>query len=431
MKTLSALAVGLLLCPAVYADDWPQWRGPNRDGVSKETGLLKTWPKEGPKLLWTYKDAGVGYSCPAVVGDRLYTMGGRSDGDYLFALDVKEGKELWAFKIGPVFTFKGNAWGDGPRGAPSVDGQRVYALDGGGDLVCVDAAKGTQIWRKNMSKDLNGEVNPVQFGPGGWGWSWSPLVDGDQVICVPGGKDGALAALNKKTGEVVWRSKELTDLATYSSPIMADIGGIHQYIEVTNAGVAGVEAKGGKLLWNFKRPKEFNDVVIPTPVFHDNAVYMTVTSLGFRGGCDLVKLTPDAGGIKATKGWSNLDLPNTTAGVVLVGEHIYGYSESKRTGGWVCQEFKTGKIVWNEPDALDRGSLIAADGCLYCYGEESGILALVEANPAEKWKEKARFEIPEKSKHLAPNGKIWTPPVIANGKLYLRDQELLFCYAIK
>jgi hypothetical protein len=145
----------------------------------------------------------------------------------------------------------------------------------------------------------------------------------------------------------------------------------------------------------------------------------------------VVQLTAADGGIKAAKGWANPNLPSSVSGVVLVGEHVYGSSDSKRTSGWFCQEFKSGKIVWNEPDALDRGSLIAADGCLYCYGEESGILALVEANPGEKWKEKARFEIPEKSKHLAPNGKIWTPPVIANGKLYLRDQELLFCYAIK
>jgi outer membrane protein assembly factor BamB len=312
-----------------------------------------------------------------------------------------------------------------------VDGDRVYALGGFGDLVCCATAKGDVIWRKSMTEGLSGEVNPIIGGPGGWGWTWSPLVDGDVVICVPGGKDGTLAALDKKTGNVVWRSKELTDKATYSSPIVAEVGGIRQYIEMTNAGVAGVDAKTGKLLWYYKRATEYKDVVIPTPVFHNDAVYTTVTSLSFRGGCDLVSLTPADGTIKAAKAWANLDLPNTVAGVVRVGDHVYGFSESKKNGGWVCQEFKTGKVVWNDPEALDTGSLIAADGCLYCYGEDSGILALVAADPARKWDEKARFEIPMKSKYLAPRGKIWTPPVIANGKLYLRDQELLFCYNIK
>jgi outer membrane protein assembly factor BamB len=435
MKTSTALALLAGLCLAAVTargDDWPQWRGPDRDGVSKEKGLTKTWPKDGPPLVWTMKELGLGYSGPAVVGDRLYILGTRGDGECLFALDVKSGKEVWQApaKIGPVFTFKGNSWGNGPRATAAVAAGMVYALGGFGDLVCVDAKDGKEVWRRSMAKDFGGAVNPIMNDAGGWGWTWSPLVDGDQVIAVPGGKDGLLAALDKKTGNVIWRSTGVTDKATYSSPIVAEVGGIRQYVAMTNAGVVGVAAKDGKPLWYYKRTPEYKDVVIPTPVFHDDAVYVTITSLAFKGGCDLVKLTPDGGGITATKAWANLDLPNTVAGVVRVGEHVYGYSESKENQGWVCQEFKTGKLVWPRPGDFEPGSAIAADGCLYCYGEETGTLVLAEASPAG-WKEKARFEIPQKSAHRPPNGKIWTPPVLADGKLYLRDEELLFCYDVK
>jgi outer membrane protein assembly factor BamB len=186
----------------IRAEDWPQWQGPDRTNVSKETGLLKTWPKDGPKLLWTFEKAGVGYSGPAVVGDRLYTMGGREDTSYVFAIDVKSGKEIWNCPIGKLFK---NGYGDGPRSTPTVDGDFLYALDAQGELICVEIASGKKRWAVNLEKDLKGEMMS------GWGYSESPLVDGDQVVCCPGGKEGTVAALDKKTGKVLWRSKELTD----------------------------------------------------------------------------------------------------------------------------------------------------------------------------------------------------------------------------
>src|SRR5438132_17305 len=226
MKTrwlpILALALGLLTLAAPAAD-WPQWRGPNRDGISKETGLLKSWPKDGPKLAWTFTSAGIGYSGPAVAAGQLYLTGGRNGSEELFAIDTKTASEKWSVKIGPIFTFKGNIWGDGPRATPTVDGDRVYALGGQGDLVCV-GADGKEIWRKNMTRDLGGEVSQIggSLDELAWGYTWSPLVDGDQLICVPGGAKGTLAALNKMTGAVTWRSQDFKEAAPYASPVVAE-----------------------------------------------------------------------------------------------------------------------------------------------------------------------------------------------------------------
>ncbi|HZT83404.1 MAG TPA: PQQ-binding-like beta-propeller repeat protein, partial [Gemmataceae bacterium] len=416
------LCISLCLgASVVSAADAPQWRGPNRDGVFKDTGLLKAWPKAGPRLLWTYKDAGVGYSSEAVVGDRLYTMGARGKDEFVFCLDAsdpKAVKQLWAVKVGPLFTFSGNKWGDGPRSTPTVHDGLVYALGGAGNLVCLDARDGALKWQKDMLKDLDGD--PSQNGGGWWGYSWSPLVDGEQVICVPGGKKGAVAALDRKSGKVLWRSKELTDPAVYSSPIGAAVGGRKQYVQLTDNGIAGVAAKDGSLLWFYKQ--KYADVVIPTPLFHDGYVYAAA------GGnvCDLLKLTASGDGVKAAKVYSNKNMKTLVNGVVRVDGGIFGHSDRR---GWVCQDFVKGKIVWEEENVLGPGSASYADGRLYCFGEDEGVVVLAEANK-EGWKEHGRFTIPEKSKLRKPGGRMWTPPVIANGRLYLRDQDLIFCFDI-
>lgn len=430
MKT-TRIIVTLAALSAIAAD-WPQWRGPNRDDVSKETGLLKTWPKEGPKLLWTFKNAGVGYSGPAIVGDTLYCAGGRGDTEFLFALDAKTGTEKWSAKIGPLFDWAiGNEWNAGPGATPAVDGNRVYALGGQGELVAVDSANGTIVWRKNMVKDFGGEVDPIGGSANpkiAWGYTWSPLVDGDKVVCVPGGKDGTLAALDKKTGNVIWRSTGLTELATYSSPIVAEVGGIRQYIQMTLLGVAGVAAKDGKLLWYHRREEKYTDVVIPTPIFHDSYVY----TAHWTEGCDLIQLVPSGGEIKVNLVYSSPEMKNRDGGVVLVNGHVFGCSEGR--AGWLCQDFKTGKPAWSlkRPPAIERGSLIYADGNLYLLGEKGNVVLLeATTDKAAGWQEKGRFELPERSKLNKVKGMAWTHPVIANGRLFLRDQELLFCFDVK
>lgn len=412
-RTVSALLVCLGLPGLIRADDWPQWRGPDRTSISKESGLLKEWPKAGPKLLWTFEEGGNAYSSPSIVGDRLYTMGTQSGSDVVIAIDVKTGKQVWASRVGEIF--KQNR-GDGPRGTPTVDADALYAVSGQGDVVCLATADGTRRWSVSFRNDLGGRLMS------GWGYSESPLVDGDRLIVTPGGQGGTLAALDRKTGKVIWRSKDLKDEAGYSSPIVAEVADVRQYIQMTAKGVAGVAADSGKLLWSYERPG-YRTAVVPTPNYHDSHVFVTA---GYGAGCDLIKLTPQDGGFKAEKVYANKNMVNHHGGVVLYQGHVYGYSDGK---GWVCQNFKTGEIVWSERGKLGKGSLTLADGKLYCYSEDRGTLVLVDASPAG-WKEHGRFTIPRESQ-IRGRGKVWTHPVVANGKLYLRDQELLFAFDIK
>jgi len=329
-------------------------------------------------------------------------------------------REVWSARVGPVFAFKGNQWAWGPRATPAVHRGLVYALGGQGELVCVEAATGAKRWRVNLRSDLGGEVS-LDGAPGalGWGYTSSPLVDGDRVVCVPGGGRGTLAALDRQTGKVIWRSKDLTDLATYASPITAVVNGVRQYVLPTHRGVAGVATGDGRLLWHYEKPVE---LTITSPLLHDRYVYATA----FYRGCHLIELTSAEAGFRARKVYANRNITNQHGGVVLVGEHLYGFAEGK---GWVCQEFRSGDIVWSRKGDLGRGSLLYADGRLYCYGEDDGDLALVGATPAG-WKEHGRLALPRMSAQRLAPAKVWTHPVVANGRLYLRDQELLFCFDV-
>jgi outer membrane protein assembly factor BamB len=435
MKTRMLLVVAACLAAGSLglAEDWPQWRGPERTGISKETGLLKTWPKQGPALLWTSKKLGLGFSGPAIVGDRLYTLGAQDEMTYVIALDVEKGTELWRTKVGPIFTFADNDWGDGPRSTPTIDGDRLYALDGTGELVCLETGMGKEIWRKNLIKDLGGEMMTE------WGYSESPLVDGDHLICTPGGSKGTLAALNKKTGAVIWRSSELKNKAPYSSVMISEAGKVRQYVqtsyisEIDGGVVSGVAANDGKLLWTGPMFKSSSYAIAPTPIIKDDLVYVTS---GYGGGCHLFQLTLKGKTFAAKDLYPKKiqrSVKNTHGGMVFVGDHLYGHSEVL---GWVCQELKTGTLAWNERDKLEcaSGAITCADGRLYLYSDE-GTTVLLEADP-KGWQESGRFNLPEKStankgRKTGRSAKIWTHPVVANGRLYLRDQELLFCYKVK
>jgi outer membrane protein assembly factor BamB len=419
----------LVTVSSAKAADWPQWRGPARDGVSPEKGLLREWPRGGPQLVWTFARAGTGFTAPAIVGGKVYLMGARGDTEYVLALDAR-GNELWATKIAPVFDFKGNQWSRGPNATPTVDGDLVFALGSQGELVCVTAGKGEVVWRKNLPRVMNAEVN--NSAPGGqpkfgWGFCWSPLVDGDHLVIAPGGKDGLLAALDKKTGNVVWQSKDAPDTVTYSSPIAATIGGVRQYVQVVQDGVVGIDAKTGALLWRHKRETPFPDVVIPTPLVQDDQVYVTS---GWSGGGELLKITAAGKKFTATSIYAQPEIGNKQGGVVLLDKHVYGAHEDR---GWECQDWASGEIKWSSRrNAIPVGSLAAADGLLFCLSEkdQKGIVALVEASPAG-YKEHGRFSLPKASALRKPSGHVWTHPAIADGHLYLRDQEFLFCYKIK
>jgi outer membrane protein assembly factor BamB len=407
-KVFVAVIVGMGGVVSAANFDWPQWRGPDRSDVSKETGLLKHWPSEGPRRIWLYENAGNGYSGPAIANGKYFTVGTRDDNECVIALDANTGKELWVAKLGAVLE---NNWGGGPRGTPTVDRDKVYALSGRGDLACVNVADGKVIWKASLT-EMGGKIP-------GWGYTESVLVDGDKVVCTPGGAKGALAALNKADGKVVWRSTEFTDGAQYSSIVPADLNGQRQYIQLTMQHLVGISAKDGKQLWSSEWPGR--TAVIPTPIYRDGHVYVTS---GYGVGCKLVKI--DANN-KPSDVYENKVMKNHHGGAILVGDHVYGHSDGS---GWVCQNFKTGEEVWSEREKLGKGAIACADGMLYCLDERSGTVALVEASP-KGWNEHGRFKLEPQTKIRSPQGRIWTHPVIANGKLYLRDQDLIYCFDVK
>ncbi len=427
------LVVLALVASLAAADDWPQFRGPRRDGVSTEKGLLRSWPKGGPKLMWSFKNAGLGFSSLAIANGKLYTMGTRDKDDIVLCLDAVKGTELWTAKVGPIFTFKGNEWGDGPRSTPTVDSNHLYALGGQGDLVCFDISgkQPKEVWRKNMVKDLGGKL---MFHTFSWGYCESPLVDGKLLVCTPGGAQGTLAALDKMTGAVVWRSTDLKQAAPYSSIMPAAINGERQYVQASydNASPAGylnaVAGKDGKLLWSQKTvPSEIFNIACP-PIVKGNLVYQTTYE-----GCHLFEIGP---GNKATEKYkrpSQRVMKVNHGGAVLVGDAVYGYGSTR---GWVCQEFKTGKLKWDENDFSGQksGSTIAGGDLLYLYTDD-GDVGLAKAGPGE-WSLVSTFTIPARSKlqKSRPTGRasgVWPYPAIANGYLYLRDAELIFCYDIR
>jgi outer membrane protein assembly factor BamB len=419
MTRLTPVCV-LTLCGLIAstrADDWPQWRGPERTGLSKETGLLKSWPEGGPKLLWERKDIGGGYSTPVVVGDRIYLMADRKGEEYVLALAVKDGSEVWATAVGKVGPNMGPQY-PGTRSTPTVDGDRIYALGSDGDLACLDRDKGTVVWSKNVRKAFGGV-------PGMWAYSESVLIDGDTLICTPGGKKATMAALRKKDGETIWESAvPQGDAAGYSSVIAVDVGGKRQYVQFVGGGVIGVDAKSGKPLWRYNKTKD-PAANIPTPVFHDGCVF-TSTS---RNGTGLNRIKVSEGEVTSEEVYFNTTKLNSVGGVVRVGDYVYG---TDARGELVCMDFKTGEVKWHHASA-GSASLCYADGMLYVrgqggtgFGKESPVkVALVEATP-EGYKEKGRFEQPDHGGRPA-----WPHPVVANGRLYLRDGNVLLCYDVK
>jgi outer membrane protein assembly factor BamB len=404
---------------------WPQWRGPNRDGKSLETGLLKKWPEGGPPLAWKTTGLGLGFGSIAVVKGRIYASGDVGDTAYLMALDENGGKQIWKAKIGKSGEVGGPAF-PGPRSTATIDGDHAYIIGQYGDIVCVATADGKEVWHKDMEKDFGAQMMT------GWGYSESPLVDGDHVIISPGGKGGTLAALDKKTGDVVWRSTEWTDKSAYGSIVTAEFGGKHQYVQITDRNVAGVDATNGKVLW--KAAAEGKTAVIPDPVVSpDGYVYV---SRGYGVGCDCFKVTAEGGSFSVKPLYQQKKvMVNKIGGTILLDGYIYGHSEGK---GWTCQDLVKGDLVWKQKEnAIGMGSITYADGHFYLRQDSGpGTVGLIEATP-KGYHEVGRFDQPDRSKADHPAGlkngqnSSWTPPVVADGKLYIRDHDLLLCYDVK
>jgi len=406
-----------LFTTSVRAEDWPQWQGPNRDGKSADTGLLKEWPKEGPALAWKTTGLGGGYSGPSIAAGRIFGMSNRGDDEVVWALSEKDGRELWVTRIGPAFKQSWPQGKEGPGCTPTVDGERLYVEGLGGDVVCLQVGDGKIVWQGSLTKDFGGRV-PT------WSYRESPLVDGDKVICTPGGPDATLVALDKLTGKTIWKSQAPdSPQAAYSSPITIDFDGQRQYVQLTAKTVVGVAASDGRFLWRYDPPANRMGINCSTPLYHDGFV-LAASAYGAGGG--LVKLSKEAGdSVKADQVWFSKKMQNHHGGMILLDGCLYGANGGNEGGSLVCLDFKTGNVLWDGRDSgAPKGSLALADGRLY-YRSETGTMLLIEPN-AKQYVERGRFDQPDRSKQQA-----WTHPVIANGKLYLRDQDLLLCYAVK
>ena len=420
---LLALATSTALAAAAASSpEWPQWRGPARDDVSRESGLLARWPEAGPPLAWKASGLGAGFSSVAIAGGRIYTLGDREGSQQVLAMNLADGKQVWSARLGPV-------WADeygGPRGTPAVDGERVCALGTEADLACFDAATGKELWRKNLERDFGGQMMSM------WKWSESPLLDGDRVIVTPGAPGAMLVALDKRSGKEIWRAavpklgEQGLDGAGYSSVVISNGAGVKQYVQLTGRGVVSVRASDGKFLWGYNRVA--NDTAnIATPIVSGNHVF---ASTGYGTGSALLELSRSGDGVQAKEVYylAGKTLQNHHGGLVLIGDHVYGGHGHNR-GYPVSVELATGKIAWGGEGAdMSHGgtgsaAVTAADGHLY-FRYQNGRMVLIEATPSGL-KVKGAFSIPG-VEHPS-----WSHPVVAGGKLYLREQDTLYVYDVK
>lgn len=391
--------------------EWPGWRGPDRNSLSTETGLLKQWPKAGPTLFWKATGLGDGFSTPSLAAGMVFLLGTEGKQEFVIALDASDGKRRWATPIGQM------AGGHpGPRCTPTIDGKLLYAISSDGKLACMETANGTVRWKKDLKADFAGRW-------GSWAYAESPLIDGDVLVCTPGGDKNTLVALNKETGQRIWSAspqglpggKRAYTTAAYSSVVAGEIAGVKQYVQFLSGGVIGVAAKDGALLWHYDKPAN-RTANCSTPVVRDDCVF---AASGYGTGGGLARITRNNDGFSANEAYFVNQLQNHHGGMILIGDHIYGTGSSTL----LCVNFKSGKIAWQDR-SVGKGSLAYADGHLYLRSE-NGPVALVEATPAG-YRENGRFNQPDRSSKRA-----WPHPVVAGGRLYLRDQDVLLCYDVR
>ncbi len=402
--------VYVLSAHVVRGADWPQWRGPNRSGVSTESGLLQSWPTTGPKLLWEGGAIGEGFSSLAISAGRIYTMGDKNGQSHLFCLKQQDGSVLWSLKVG-----KSGGNYTGTRCTPTVDGNLVFALGQFGDLVCVESSSGRERWRKNLAKDFGGSS-------GGWNYSESVLVDGDNLICSPGGRKATALALNKNTGAVIWAtSLPGGGESHYSSWVVSNALGLKQYVRLFSGGTFGVAASNGQFLWRYDKLGK-NTANIPTPIPFGDYVF---TAAGYGKGGALLKLSRRGASVVAEEVYYSRELKNKHGGIVKVGDYVYGDFDDRGTP-W-CANVMTGKVQWRRDGGGQGGGsacVTYADGRLY-YRYQDGVMALVDASPQGGFRQISSFKIPDGMK------KSWAHPVISGGLLYLRGMNKILCYDVR
>jgi outer membrane protein assembly factor BamB len=403
---LFVIALGVAVWSASAATDptWPQWRGPNRNGLSSDTGLLKQWPSGGPPQTWAANGLGSGYGSVSLTVDRVFVQGARGRQSVVNVLDRANGRGIWSKALGAAGV---DDRGSGPRGTPTLDGDRVYVLTEEGDLWCLLAANGAEVWKRNILREFGGRQIS-------WLISESPLVDGGNVIVTPGGPRATMVALDKMTGKTVWTSQQLSDEAGYASPIAADVGGVRVYMTLTSRAGVGVRASDGRLMWRFQ-PVANDTANIATPIFHDNKVFY---STGYGTGAALLALTANNGEVAAQQVYFTRDMQNHHGGLVLVNGYLYGFHNSILA----CLDFATGRVAWRDR-SVGKGTLTYADGNLYVLSEDN-VVGLVAASPSG-YQEKGRFSIPDKG---LPS---WAHPVVSGGMLYVRNQDTLTAFDVR
>ena len=390
-------------------EDWPQWRGAQRDGKSAEKGLLAKWPDGGPKLLWQTKNLGSGYSTPSVVGEQLFVISNQgNEKEEVIALSTINGNKLWSTTIGKVGTNQGPQY-PGARATPTVSGDSVYALGSDGDLVCLDTKHGEKKWAKNLKTDFGGLA-------GMWAYTESPLIDGDVLICSPGGATATVVALNKSTGVPIWKSPIAEgDAASYSSPIITSVDGVKQYVLFLGKGVVGLKADTGELLWRYTKTSDAQ-ANIATPIVKGNYVYSAASRVG--GG--LVQVTGTQS--EPREIYFAKSLPAGMGGSVLIDGNLFGSIGATMA----CVDYLTGAIKWQDR-GIGSASVCFADGRLYLHSDKNEI-AMIEAS-TEGYKPLGNCTPPGTMDH--GNAKAWTHPVISNGRLYIRDQGDIWCYDVR
>lgn len=428
MKSRSFLSlVSLLLVSASFVrGDWPVFHGPQGDNRSTETGLLKTWPEGGPKLLWTATEIGIsgkptGYGGVAVAEGRIFLTGNvdRAEKEataVLYCLDEKSGKTLWKSEIG-------NGWMghyEGDRSTPTVDGERVYAFAAKGDLTCFEVATGKQVWTRSLTTDFDAAA-PA------WAYAESVRIDGSNVIVCPGGKKASVVALDKKTGKDVWATPPVigdgndAERGAYATGLLFTMNGRRLYANMNQKGVVFVDPTSGKLLGHYRHETAY-DVNATTPYYEDGALYLT-SGYGTTG-LEKINIKVDGDAMSFEQVWVTKKLDNAHGGVVFHEGHVYGSADKYKGGSLVCLRLSDGEECWNT-QSVKKGSITFAEGMLYTYSEDGGNVALVKASP-ESFQEVARFQIPEGGR-----GKSWPHPVVTNGKLFLRHDTFLYCYEVR
>lgn len=413
MKKMSRIlgrAVAIAICTLTFSvvvsnrtlDDWPQWRGRNRDGISAERGLMKSWPTNGPPLAWRTTGAGEGYSSFSAAHGRLYTLGARGATEYVIAIDAATGKKVWEVAIGSRFS---NDQGDGSRGTPVVDGNQLYALGANGDLVSLDAATGKAAWKINLLQ---------KFGGGNirWGLSESPLVLDDRILVNAGARGASIVALKKADGSLLWKTGN--DEAGYSSAVLHRVGAVPQAIFFTASRAVGVDTRDGRELWNYSKVAN-RTANIATPIVRGDRVFL---SSDYGTGAALLQMTANGNAVTARELYFTNEMRNHHASSVLVGDHLYGFSSHILT----AMKFDTGEVTWRDR-SVGKGSVIFADDRLYLFSER-GVMGLAEATP-QGYREHGRFTIQAGARPT------WSHPVVANGKLYIRDQDTIYAYDVR